>query len=519
MKSFALPSVVLVLALTSLAVPAVAQAAVSPRDTTLAEMAAGLRASDEAVRRIVERAMAAVELAEARANREVALAQIRIADLERAVAAQGAEIEAWKQSEAELGIALNASLAEADRHAREASAAVMERDDARAQLAAARLELAALAEWRDTATRATAQARRALAEREELAERLSAMHAQFGLSEQAVTEARARAEALVALYGDTLAALGRENETLRASIGQFQDRIQAYQHRSGVMEESLRQEAARAASWETAIVEMRARVAEHDRVLAEERSARASERRQLADSLAWERGRAADLGRALDAERARLGDLEARHAALTESERAARAALAAGAGLTETVNAVMAERDALRIELQSTVQVLNDAATALASARAERDEARRGIAPVMPSEASQVALLEARLAARDREIAALRQALLAVSSPLSPGAVVTVPVETAPPVAATPVVIPPAPVVPPEVPAYDFDPMRGSYDDLASIPAVGPTRARAIVWYRENVGPIRGENDLKSVPGFNDDRIRLLRPFWRSKEN
>jgi competence ComEA-like helix-hairpin-helix protein len=69
----------------------------------------------------------------------------------------------------------------------------------------------------------------------------------------------------------------------------------------------------------------------------------------------------------------------------------------------------------------------------------------------------------------------------------------------------------------PAVVPLDLD--RASYEELAAIEEIGPTRARAIVWFRENIRPIRTEEDLKSVPGFNDERVEMFRAIWRPKEN
>lgn len=492
-----------------------AAAQVPAGDTALAEMAASLRPGDEAVRRIVERAMAAVELAEAKANQEVAVAQVRIANLEAALAAYEVDLAAARASEAELVVALEASIAEADRFAVSDRAARGDRDSLVAEIEA----------WKDSAARASAQVRRITSDRDELTARLEALHGQHALVQQALEDARSRLEAVAVSGGDwadTLAALRSENASLQSGLDNARDRIQAYQHRSGVVEESLRLEAARSASLESAVVALRASLAAQRRALEDEQAAAAASRSALSETVTSLRTQNVELRRSLDEERDRHAALATRYAQLVETE----VLLRTGALTTETVARVLAERDALRVEVQGAARVLDDAAAAIRSARTERDEARRLAAGASTSAAP--GTVGALLAEKDREIAALRQALLAVaagtpSTPSvatpAPSVPVTTPSEpaSAPTAVVTPV---PEPTAPPAMlPAVVFDPAGGSYEELAAIPLVGPTRARAIVWYRENVGPIRDENDLKSVPGFNDDRIRSLRSIWRSKEN
>lgn len=482
--------------------PAVAQGAPHGGDTLLAAMVAGLRPGDEAVRRIVERAMAAVDLAEARADQEVAGAQVRIAALEGQAAAREAEIAALAESEQELSTALGAALAEADRYARESR------------------------ELGDTVSRLTAQLRRVEADREDLARRVEALVTQSQLGEQAAREAEERRAATDLAWADTVAALRAAREALEARIGDFQGRIHAYQNRSNVVEDALRAQTARAASMETELAQLRFEVTALQRDRDAVRAAATASATAWSESVAGLRVVVVQLRQELEAASNRISMLQSRNAALVETE----ALYLAGIALSDTLRRIVSERDALRLEIASAARILDDAAAAIARARAERDEARRG------SGGSAVLALEERLAERDREVAALRQALLlqpssvppeslspaTASASTAPGPTAASVATTSPTAAATttvaPVAVAPTAVAPPVLPAQVFDPRRGTFEELQAIPAVGPTRARAIVWYRENIGPIRNENDLKSVPGFNDERIRSLRPLWRQEE-
>jgi competence ComEA-like helix-hairpin-helix protein len=51
---------------------------------------------------------------------------------------------------------------------------------------------------------------------------------------------------------------------------------------------------------------------------------------------------------------------------------------------------------------------------------------------------------------------------------------------------------------------------RAGVPDLVGLPGIGPTRARAIIAFRDSVGPFRQLDDLKRVPGITAALVRRL---------
>jgi len=49
-------------------------------------------------------------------------------------------------------------------------------------------------------------------------------------------------------------------------------------------------------------------------------------------------------------------------------------------------------------------------------------------------------------------------------------------------------------------------------EELTSLPGIGPTRAKAIVAYRQSHGPFASVNDLEKVPGLGQKLVRQLVP-------
>lgn len=71
------------------------------------------------------------------------------------------------------------------------------------------------------------------------------------------------------------------------------------------------------------------------------------------------------------------------------------------------------------------------------------------------------------------------------------------------------------PALPVAVPrAIDIN--RGSLAELATLPGIGPTRARAIVLHRVRHGPFRAAADLLAVDGLGPVRVEAVRNFLRT---
>ncbi len=50
-----------------------------------------------------------------------------------------------------------------------------------------------------------------------------------------------------------------------------------------------------------------------------------------------------------------------------------------------------------------------------------------------------------------------------------------------------------------------------SVDELNAVKGIGPSKAKAIVDYREKNGPFKSVDDLKEIKGFGDKSIAKLR--------
>lgn len=61
----------------------------------------------------------------------------------------------------------------------------------------------------------------------------------------------------------------------------------------------------------------------------------------------------------------------------------------------------------------------------------------------------------------------------------------------------------------------EFDPNRAGVAEWDALPGIGPARARAIVAFRDSVGPFRQLNDLRKVPGVPFSVIERLVPVLR----
>ncbi|MBP6572141.1 MAG: helix-hairpin-helix domain-containing protein, partial [Gemmatimonadales bacterium] len=55
-----------------------------------------------------------------------------------------------------------------------------------------------------------------------------------------------------------------------------------------------------------------------------------------------------------------------------------------------------------------------------------------------------------------------------------------------------------------------FDPNRAGVAEWDALPGIGPTRAKAIVAFRDSAGPFRRLDDLRRVPGLPASVLRGL---------
>ena len=71
----------------------------------------------------------------------------------------------------------------------------------------------------------------------------------------------------------------------------------------------------------------------------------------------------------------------------------------------------------------------------------------------------------------------------------------------------------PARADPSVLPAQMVDLNRASERDLDSLPGIGPTKAQAIIAWRQKNGGFRRVEDLVRVKGFGRKTLLKLRPF------
>ena len=62
-------------------------------------------------------------------------------------------------------------------------------------------------------------------------------------------------------------------------------------------------------------------------------------------------------------------------------------------------------------------------------------------------------------------------------------------------------------------PAQRVDLNKATTEELEKLPDIGPSRARAIIDFREKSGPFRRVEDLLAVPGISKRRLAKIRPF------
>ena len=78
---------------------------------------------------------------------------------------------------------------------------------------------------------------------------------------------------------------------------------------------------------------------------------------------------------------------------------------------------------------------------------------------------------------------------------------------------ATPIVIAPGS---PDSYSLRLDINAASWREIALLPAIGESKARAVVAEREKNGPFKSADDLRRVPGIGDKTIADLKPYVRA---
>ncbi|MBL4889085.1 MAG: helix-hairpin-helix domain-containing protein [Candidatus Lindowbacteria bacterium] len=173
-------------------------------------------------------------------------------------------------------------------------------------------------------------------------------------------------------------------------------------------------------------------------------------------------------------------------------------------------NTLANELAANRKEIIEATRVINATEVALRKAYREREQLTALVGKQM-IDANSSDTVWARITEYEREVTALRLVLS--------GAFDQTPtrLEIAPPVVVEPKREQPfKPVQTPSNGILDIN--TASLDQLANIPGLSLKRARAIIWYRDTVGQFNSVDDLKSVPGFNDEKIEAVREYVTVKE-
>ncbi|HHW11823.1 MAG TPA: helix-hairpin-helix domain-containing protein [Firmicutes bacterium] len=80
---------------------------------------------------------------------------------------------------------------------------------------------------------------------------------------------------------------------------------------------------------------------------------------------------------------------------------------------------------------------------------------------------------------------------------------------------------PPAPgdqAVEEEAASFRLDPNTASYEELQTLPGIGPVLAARIIEYRETMGKFRTIDDLLAVKGIGEKTLAKIRPYLVIKE-
>lgn len=62
-------------------------------------------------------------------------------------------------------------------------------------------------------------------------------------------------------------------------------------------------------------------------------------------------------------------------------------------------------------------------------------------------------------------------------------------------------------------PAKPFNLNTATFDQLGQLPGIGPTRAKAILRFRQKSGPFHRVEDLRAVRGISQARFEKIRPY------
>lgn len=500
---------------------------------------------EESVRRIVERAMAAVSLAEAEAARKVAEIQIRLAAtqdsiyvLRQRIATVAAENDLLKYELSDKDDAI--ARLEMEKSSLQFSGAQYLDDLANLRtelsqnaqlLAAAQLQLSQTHEMRDELER-----REAL--RRDSAAAFAATIARMN------DDNRALLGQVDALTRENTLAAGKA-AGLEARLSEFGERLESERARLQSERDVLRARIADdRASRAEEVGKLKRMLADSVAILsdmvrrgAEERgaliSANADLRAKALDSLEAKEAAPADSADALGLNRinASLRDLIAaleggrevgatrdssEPLSVSEVEATVRTLKSR---ITEVIAeyeqvsaALISSLEASQGEMNGAVRTLRSVESELKAAYAERDRVREALEKKSTAvdydlkTASELELCRARILELEGRIEAV-------------DAIVEVPVRDGDSEipSKVPELDPPSAVYAPRSALLDAL-NRGGEAELAGLPGVGTAGARAILWYRESRGSFRVTEDLKFVPGFNDEKIEALNQHFRAKE-
>lgn len=493
------------------ATPATAQSVAPPAAESI---------SDEQVRRIVERAMAAVSLAEAEADKRIAELQIQLISLQQDLSEEREASDSAVLRRAELEQRADTLAAEVTSLTKEIGELRTENEKLTAREAGLKSEF-------DTALQSlTIRLNTAVAEKNELQERINSLHTRIGLLERQIGDHEEQRKRLSETWADSVAAVRLENSESEAELARLRSEKNELADQNAELKSRLAGEIAAGTEQESLRMSLES-ARDENRELREKMAAlrdavhdSAASLSALRQELETVRSTKRELEGALQKNYDRIADISSR----TEVLEAENADLAATQ--SELTEALMASRHEIALALAA----IEKSEETITSLREERD---RSLAMRESPESKDHSLLLNQLRAENRsyraEIDALREILFSVQEEAR---VVTEP--PAPPV----VEITPAPetapvrkVVPPAVePADHTHPAQvepvdapspeskggsfwnnASYETLAGFESLDEAKVRAIIWYRTNIGSILSTEDLKFVPGFNDETIEALR--------
>jgi DNA uptake protein ComE-like DNA-binding protein len=70
---------------------------------------------------------------------------------------------------------------------------------------------------------------------------------------------------------------------------------------------------------------------------------------------------------------------------------------------------------------------------------------------------------------------------------------------------------------PPRLQAIRIDPSQGTEAELGTLEGAGPALIRRILWYRKEVGPVTGIDELRRIPGIGMLRLHRWSPIIEAR--